>query len=89
MAPRDASSSGFGHLANSSKATIGRRTPFSVLLGAKMEGPMAGKSARHRAKLKAKHMKKRSRDCGFSKVRKKGGRVKRSGKRPVSGVLVG
>ncbi len=50
---------------------------------------MAGKSARHRAKLKAKHMKKRSRDCGFSKVRKKGGRVKRSGKRPSSGVLIG
>ena len=53
------------------------------------EAHMASKSARHRAKLKAKHMKKRARDCGFSKVRKKGGRVKKSGKRPRSGALLG
>ena len=34
------------------------------------------KSARYRAKLKAKHRKKRARECGFMKS-KKGGRMKR------------
>ena len=53
------------------------------------EAIMAGKSARHRAKIKAKHLKKRARDCGFSKVKRAGGRVKRSGKQPRSGVLYG
>jgi len=35
-----------------------------------------GKSARHRAKLKAKFRKKRARECGHMKKRKAGGRLK-------------
>lgn len=49
---------------------------------------MASKSARHRAKLKAKHKKKRMRECGFMKVKKKGGRMKAAAK-PRSGALFG
>lgn len=37
---------------------------------------MSNKSARHRAKLKAKHRKVRLRKAGFLKVRKAGGRMK-------------
>jgi len=37
----------------------------------------ANKSARHRAKLKAKHRKERARKAGLYKVRKAGGRMKR------------
>ncbi len=37
---------------------------------------MSKKSARHRAKLKAKHRKVRLRKAGFLKVRKAGGRMK-------------
>lgn len=37
----------------------------------------SNKSARYRAKLKAKHAKKRARECGFMRVRKNGGRMKR------------
>ncbi len=35
-----------------------------------------GKSARHRAKLKAKFKKKRARECNEMKKRKSGGRLK-------------
>ena len=35
------------------------------------------KSARHRAKLKAKFKEKRARECGHLKKRKSGGRLKR------------
>ena len=37
----------------------------------------SNKSARHRAKLKAKHTKERCRKAGLLKVRKAGGRMKR------------
>ncbi|MCB9777294.1 MAG: hypothetical protein H6742_01855 [Alphaproteobacteria bacterium] len=39
---------------------------------------MASKSARHRAKLRAKFRKSRARQCGQMKVKKAGGRMKRS-----------
>jgi hypothetical protein len=42
-----------------------------------LEFIMASKSARHRAKLKAKHRKERARKAGLYKVRKAGGRMKR------------
>lgn len=37
---------------------------------------MASKSSRHRAKLRAKFKKSRTRNAGFMKVRKNGGRMK-------------
>lgn len=40
---------------------------------------MARSSARHRAKLKARHQKARHRNAGHMRVRKNGGRMKRVG----------
>lgn len=42
---------------------------------------MAKSSARHRAKLKARNTKARVRRCGYMRVTRKGGRLKRVGAR--------
>jgi hypothetical protein len=47
----------------------------------------SGKSARHRSKLKAKHNKKRMRECGFMGKRKNGGRLK--AKKAPRGAIAG
>ncbi len=42
-----------------------------------LEDAMAGRSARYKAKLKAKKMKERARKGGYLKKRKPGGRMKK------------
>ncbi|MEL6341809.1 MAG: hypothetical protein AAFV53_01665 [Myxococcota bacterium] len=49
-----------------------------------MAGKNSKKSARYRAKLKAKHRKMRNRVSGKMKVRKPGGRMKRIKRRTPS-----